>query len=80
MARGFDLGLLGDVRRLTAGGSDASRTTVSHRDDAVVIDHGDLAGAFGEPQHFIHVLRLGLYVDVVMLRIGLPGLLGVGSP
>ena len=71
---------MGDGRRLTAGGSDASRATVAYRNDAAVINHGDFAGAVGELKHLLHVLRLSLHVKVVVLRKGLPGLLGVGSP
>ena len=65
--------------RLTAGRLNASCAPVADRHFSLLINHRHLALAPGALQHFIHLLRVGLHVDVIMIRKGLPGLLGIRS-
>lgn len=63
----------------TADASNTSGAAVSNYHMALIADHRHLALALREPQHFFQSFRKGLNVNIIMLRIGLPGLLGVRS-
>ena len=63
-----------------ADDSDASGTPKADGDFFPLDDYRHLAGTPGDLQHRIQVLRGRFHIDVIVLLIGFPSLLGVRSP
>src|SRR5260221_6391378 len=61
----FKKKLLPFLRRRNDNSSDGAGAGESHRDLAVVDDHGDDPAALGVAQELLHPLRVGLHVDVL---------------
>jgi len=59
--------------------SNPSRTAIPDGNLTIRDNHRDLALSAGQLEHFVKTLFIPLHVKVIVLFIGRPGLLGVGS-